>query len=397
MDKCDLSSLSKRISGPSSLAWDVGDVASKRMLAGEDIIHLGIGDPDLDTPLPIQEALFEAIKSGKTHYAPLAGEMTLRSAIADHASLLYGSAVQAESVIVCNGAQGALFTTFLCLTEQGDEIIVLEPCYATYPAVVTAGGGKMVTVILEKSDDYQLNLAKIKASVTERTKAILINSPSNPSGTVFDQQTLVELACFCNERSIWLVSDEVYWALCFDGPHTSAYRVEQCRNSTIVINSLSKSHAMTGWRLGWAIGPPHFIEAMTDLAQASQFGVNQFVQTAAITALKDQQTIEKSKNLFISRRDALCDGLRLSNHLGFSTPRGGMFVLLDISCTGLSGKEFAEQLLETENVAVVPGFGFGQSVKNTVRIGFLCDEERLKIASQRIVRFAESKVNKITE
>ncbi|MBT5074848.1 MAG: pyridoxal phosphate-dependent aminotransferase, partial [Kordiimonadaceae bacterium] len=218
------------------------------------------------------------------------------------------------------------------------------------------------------------------------------NSPSNPSGAVFDQQTLNDLAQYCHENSIWLVSDEVYWSVTFEGEHTSAYKNEQYRSTTIVVNSLSKSHAMTGWRVGWAIGPDEFTEALTALSQALQFGVNQFVQTAAIVALKDTESAEKFRNIFRERRNALCDGLKKSNHLSFSIPKGGMFALVDISSTGLSGREFAEGLLAQEDIAIVPGFGFGPSMVNTVRIGFLCGEELLKTAARRIVRFTESKM-----
>ncbi|MBT6033871.1 MAG: pyridoxal phosphate-dependent aminotransferase, partial [Kordiimonadaceae bacterium] len=333
-----------------------------------------------------------ALKSGHTHYSPLSGEYDLRTAIAEHASSLYQGGVAAENVVVCTGAQGALFATFLCLTEAGDEVIVLEPCYAPYPAVVTAGGATMVTVTLDKETGYPLDLDKIKAAATPKTKAILVNSPGNPSGAVFDQGAFNQLALFCQENSIWLVSDEVYWSLCFEGKHTSPYIRTECRETMIVINSLSKSHAMTGWRIGWAIGPEQFIKSMTDLGQALHFGINQFVQKAAIVALKDSATTDNFKELFRKRRDALSNGLRKSNHLEFAVPKGGMFVLLDISSTGLNGKEFSEQLLEEEKVAVVPGFGFGPSVENTVRIGFLCEEARLEAAAKRIVSFTERKV-----
>jgi len=389
MTKHNLSTLTKRISGPASKAWDVGDVASKRILKGEEIIHLGVGDPDLDTPKHIRDALYNAVEGGKTHYAPLAGEMHLRDAIAEHAMTLYGGQISGENVVVCNGAQGALFATFQCVCESGDEVLVLEPFYAPYPAVVTAGGATMVTVALDRNDDYRLDMNKIRDAVTEKTKVILINSPSNPAGTVFEKRAIEEISRFCFERKIWLVTDEVYWSLCYDDEHISPYAHEIYRDTTIVINSLSKSHAMTGWRLGWAIGPKEFINSMTNYTQAAQFGINQFVQNAAIAALNDTSTTDQFNALFKSRRDVFCNGLRKSNQLSFSTPRGGMFVLLDISRTGLSGKEFAEKLLDDEKVAVVPGFGFGNSVSNTVRIGYLCDEEKLKEAAKRIVRFSE--------
>lgn len=389
----DLSALTTRISGPASEAWKIGDIASERMRTGEDIIHLGVGDPDIDTPLVIQNALFDAVKSGKTHYSPLAGECETRAAIAAHGSGLYGGDINAEQVAVCVGAQGALYSTFSCIAGVDDEVIVLEPSYATYPAVVTAGGAKMVTVVLDKKGGYQLDLEKIKAAVTPRTKAILINSPGNPSGAGFDQDDLGRLAQLCSDRSIWLVSDEVYWSLCYDGPHRSPYKSQALRETMIIVNSLSKSHAMSGWRLGWAIGPQCFIKAMTDLAQATTFGVNQFVQIAAIAALNETRAPQEIRQLFRGRRDALCEGLAKSRTLHFSKPRGGMFVLADISRTGIDGETFAAKLLDAENVAVVPGFGFGASMKNTIRIGFLRDEEILRDAAARIVRFADNQTS----
>lgn len=392
MKKANLSSLVNRISGPAAGAWDVGDVATKRIQAGEDIIHLGVGDPDLDTPDGVRDAAIEAIRTGKTHYSLLAGEPELRAAVAEHAMTLYGGDIKAENTVIFSGTQGALFASFLCLTEAGDEVIVPEPFYPTYPAVVTAGGATMVSVVFDKSDGYMLNPDKIKAAVTTKTKAIVINSPNNPTGAVFDQQSLVDLARFCHENSIWLVSDEVYWSVTYDGEHTSAYIPEQYRSTTIVVNSLSKSHAMTGWRVGWAIGPDEFTVALTALSQALQFGVNQFVQTAAVVALKDTVSNKEYRDIFRVRRNALCDELKKSNHLNFAIPRGGMFALVDISATGLSGKEFAEMLLAEEDIATVPGFGFGPSADDTVRIGFLCDEERVKTAGRRIVRFTENKM-----
>jgi arginine:pyruvate transaminase len=389
MDNGNLSKLTERISGPTSKAWDVGDLASRRMLKGEEIIHLGVGDPDLDTPKPIRDALFAAIDSGKTHYAPLAGEMHLREAIAEQAEGLYGGKISPNNVVICNGAQGALYLTFQCITDADDEVIVLEPYYSPYPAVVTANGAKMVNVQLKREDDYRLNVADIKAAVTDKTKAMLINSPSNPAGTVFEASTVAELAQFCKEKNIWLVTDEVYWSMCFDGEHVSAYSNQDCRDHIVVVNSLSKSHAMTGWRLGWTIGPDHFADALTALMQAAQFGINQFVQNAAVVAIKNKECIGEFNAHFKSRRNVFCKGLRKSNHLSFATPRGGMFVLLDISATGVDGKEFAERLLDDERVAVVPGYGFGEAAENTVRIGYLCDELRLSEAAARIVRFTE--------
>lgn len=384
-----LSSLIDRISCPSAEAWAVGDDAFERMRNGQDIIHLGVGDPDLDTSPNIRAALVEALEAGKTHYAPLAGEPALREEVAAHGRSLYGGGINASQVAVLSGAQGALFSVFLSIAGRGDEVIVLEPSYATYPAVVQAGGAEMVSVVLDKDAGYQLDLAKIEAAITDKTVSILVNSPGNPSGAVLAQEDLNALARLCQKRGIWLVSDEVYWSLCYDGDHASAYLQVETRESMIVVNSLSKSHAMTGWRIGWVIAPDQIIDALVKLAQPQYFGINQFVQEAAVTALKDQTSPQEIFEIFKARRDAFTAALKKTNLLSFSAPQGGMFLLIDVTLTGLEGKAFAEQLLDAENVAVVPGFGFGASMKNTVRVGFLSDVPVLEEAAKRIIRFAE--------
>jgi arginine:pyruvate transaminase len=384
------SKLIKKISGPASKAWLVGDKAFEMMDAGIDVIHLGIGDPDFDTPKQISSLLKEAIDNNKTHYSPLAGENGLRQEIASHAMDLYGGDIKKENIAVLPGAQAALFSAFLCLAERGDEVIVLEPTYATYPAVIQASGAKIVTVKLDEKTGYQLNVSDIKRAITSKTKAILINSPSNPSGAVFKQDTLNALADLCKRERIWLVTDEVYWSLTYEDDHASAFFQNETRANVIVINSLSKSHAMTGWRVGWVIAPEEIIDALTSLSQAQYFGVSQFIQLAAIEALRDKKNPQIFKGLFLSRRDAFIKEIKKSELLQFSVPQGGMFLLINIEKTGLDGGKFAERLLQEEHVAVVPGYGFGESMQNTIRIGFLDEIPRLIEAARRLRRFAES-------
>ena len=384
------SKLIKKISGPASKAWLVGDKAFEMMDAGKDVIHLGIGDPDFDTPKQISSLLKEAIDDNKTHYSPLAGENGLRQEIASHAMNLYGGDIKKENIAVLPGAQAALFSAFLCLAERGDEVIVLEPTYATYPAVIQASGAKIVTVKLDEKTGYQLKVSDINRAITSKTKAILINSPSNPSGAVFKQDTLNALADLCKRERIWLVTDEVYWSLTYEDDHASAFFQNETRANVIVINSLSKSHAMTGWRVGWVIAPEEIIDALTSLSQAQYFGVSQFIQLAAIEALRDKKNPQIFKGLFLSRRDAFIKEIKKSELLKFSVPQGGMFLLINIEKTGLDGGKFAERLLQEEHVAVVPGYGFGESMQNTIRIGFLDEIPRLIEAARRLRRFAES-------
>ena len=384
------SKLIKKISGPASKAWLVGDKAFEMIDAGKDVIHLGIGDPDFDTPKQISSLLKEVIDNNKTHYSPLAGENGLRQEIASHAMGLYGGDIKKENIAVLPGAQAALFSAFLCLAERGDEVIVLEPTYATYPAVIQASGAKIVTVKLDEKTGYQLNVSDIKRAITSKTKAILINSPSNPSGAVFEQDTLNALADLCKRERIWLVTDEVYWSLTYEDDHASAFFQNETRANVIVINSLSKSHAMTGWRVGWVIAPEEIIDALTSLSQAQSFGVSQFIQLAGIEALRDKKNPQIFKGLFLSRRDAFIKEIKKSELLQFSVPQGGMFLLINIEKTGLDGGKFAERLLQEELVAVVPGYGFGESMQNTIRIGFLDEIPRLIEAARRLRRFAES-------
>ena len=385
------SKLIEKISGPASKAWIVGDKAFDMIDRGMDVIHLGIGDPDFDTPSHIIASLEKALSSGKTHYSPLLGETALREEIAIHAKKLYGGQISKENVAVLPGAQAALFSSFLCIAEIGDEVIALEPTYATYPAVIRGSGAKLITVELNRNEKgYYLDLTDIEKAITSKTKAILINSPSNPSGAVFTQEDLNKLADLCEEMGIWLISDEVYWSLCYENDHASAFNQLHTRENVIVLNSLSKSHAMTGWRIGWIIAPEEIIEAMLFLSQAQYFGVSQFVQMAAIEALRDFENPRKFKEIFRERRDAFVAELNKSKVLKSNTPQGGMFLLIDIEKTGIDGQLFAERLLEEEHVAVVPGFGFGDSMQYSIRVGFLDEIPRLIEAAQRIVRFAES-------
>ena len=385
------SKLIEKISGPASKAWIVGDKAFDMIDRGKDVIHLGIGDPDFDTPSHIVTSLEKALSSGKTHYSPLLGETALREEITIHAKKLYGGQISKENVAVLPGAQAALFSAFQCIAEIGDEVIALEPTYATYPAVIRGSGAKLITVKLNRNEKgYYLDLNDIEKAITSKTKAILINSPSNPSGAVFIQEDLNKLVDLCEERGIWLISDEVYWSLCYENDHASAFNQLHTRENVIVLNSLSKSHAMTGWRIGWIIAPEEIIEAMLFLSQAQYFGVSQFVQMAAIEALRDFENPRKFKEIFRERRDAFVAELNKSKVLKSNTPQGGMFLLIDIEKTGIDGQLFAERLLEEEHVAVVPGFGFGDSMQYSIRVGFLDEIPRLIEAAQRIVRFAES-------
>jgi arginine:pyruvate transaminase len=390
-----LADLVARCSGPRASAWDVTDRASDMESLGEDIIHLGVGDPDFDTPEEIVDVAVASMRSGRTHYASIPGEPELRRQIAKHSQLRYGRSVDENRVVVFPGAQCALFSVFLCLVQEGDEVILLEPAYATYDAVVEAGGAQAIRVPLDPAAGFALDIDRICNAITPKTKVILLNSPGNPSGAVFDQETVAELVSICREKGIWIVSDEVYWSMVFEGEHHSAFCEPGSDDFVIVINSLSKSHAMTGWRIGWTIAPEKVTSALISLAQALLFGVSQFSQDAAAFALaSDLDSVRSMVETFNQRRQHFCRQLSGVKGIDVYVPAGGMFLLIGVSKLGMDGERFANELLDETGVTVVPGFAFGDSVKDFVRIGFLRDVDILTDAANRIRQFVESSIAK---
>ncbi len=368
-----------------SAGWAVSDRAATMVAAGADVIQLTVGDVDVATPAHILAAARRSLDAGRTHYAPIAGEPALREAIAAHAARRYGTRVTTAQVVVFPGAQCALFSTLQCLAGPGDEVILLEPIYATYEAVVGATGATSVPVSLRADDGFTLQLELVEAAITARTRVLLLNTPNNPSGLVLGAGDVAALAALCARRGVWLVSDEVYGELTFGAPHVSPASSTLIAERLVVVNSLSKSHAMTGWRIGWAIGPADLAAHLTAFAQAQLFGSPPFVQDAAVAALTGPQDIcESLRASYRQRRDALLEGLRSCRPLRTFRPDGGMFVLVDVSATGLDGGAFADRLLAGAAVAVVPGAAFGASVADCVRLGLTVPVPRLQQACERL-------------
>lgn len=383
--------LTERLSGPRSRAWDVTDRATQMELSGQEIIHLGVGDPDFATPPAIVDAAIGAMQSGRTHYSAIPGEPGLRSAIADDFTVRNGTTITAEQINVFPGAQCALFATLLCLAGPEDEVILLEPFYATYEGVARAGGAEVVTVPMPAQEHFGLDVDAIASAITSRTRVILANSPGNPTGAVFDQASWRALLDLCIENDIWLVSDEVYANLAFDGEHFSPLSLAGAEDNVVVVSSISKSHAMTGWRLGWTIAPAALAAHFDNLAQCLLFGVSQFTQDAAAFALQNGRPgVAAMKDVMHERRDVLCDALETIEGLVIHRPAGGMFVMVDVSALGCDGETFANGLLDHGGVAVVPGFAFGDSARNFVRIGYLSDVAVIKKAADKIRNFVSS-------
>ena len=386
-----LSSLTRRIALPQAKAWEITNRAIAMDENGADIIHLGIGDPDMDTHPIVVQALTNSAEKGRTHYPPLAGETGLRTEIARHCSAFYAVDVVPEQVTVFPGVQSALYASFQCLVEAGDEVILLQPTYATYPAVIEACAATIIYATLDPADGFCLDIELIESLISSKTRAILVNSPSNPSGMVFSKKELQALLDLCRAHNMWLVADEVYADLVFDGEFASPYNLPGAHDNVVVLRSLSKSHAMSGWRIGWTLAPSNLTESLEDLSQAMLFGVSQFIQDAAIVALQNSsQIVPQIRQTFLERRNSFCAQLEKIPGLKVYRPKGGMFALVDVSALGHDGESFAKLLLDEAGISVVPGFAFGDSVLNCVRIGLSQNSKILDEAAFRIESFVRN-------
>lgn len=383
------SSLVDRIGGGGADAWALHFRAIEQRSAGRDVILLTVGDPDQGPPAKIVAATIEALKAGKSGYAPIAGLPELRAAIAARVARTSGQACTAENVVMVPGAQAGLFSALHLVAGPGDEVIVPEPIYATYEAVIGACGAAMVTVPLSPERAFHPDPDTIARAITPRTRALWINSPHNPTGAVLSRPEWEAVAGLCRRHDLWLISDEVYATLAYARPHVGAWSLENVRERTIVVSSLSKSHAIPGFRLGWMIADPAVTRHMFNLLLCMTYGGPPFIQQGALAAFASDLPEALAMNDIYRRRAArLVDGLAAAPACRALLPEGGMFVLLDIRATGLSSQEFASRLLEREGVATLPCDGFGPSVAGHLRLSLTVPEASLDEAGRRIVRFA---------
>lgn len=383
------SALTERIKGKGAGAWAIHQAASRLREAGQDVIILTVGDPDQAPPEALIEATVSALRAHRTGYAPTIGYPALREAIAARHARRSGQPCTADNVAIVPGAQGGLFCALQCLAGPGDEIVVLEPTYATYEAVVGAAGARMVAVPLDPDRGFHPDLDCIAGAITPHTRVVWINSPHNPTGAVFTPEEIAGIAALCRQHDLWLLSDEVYEDLAFARPHVSPWSIPGMAERTVVVSSLSKSHAVPAFRLGWIIGPPPLAAHLFDLLLCMTYGSPAFIQAGALAAFTTELPEVAALGAdYQARADMLCRVLADAPHCRVVPPEGGMFVLLDIRRTGLNAIEFAQGLLDRERVAVLPCDGFGASAAGHLRIALSAPAARLAEAGQRIVRFA---------
>ncbi len=387
------SSLVDRLDSSGGTAWDIHNAARQAESLGEDVILLSVGDPDFATPDPIVERAIAALRAGDTHYTAIPGKAALRTAIADLLRRRTGVETESANVMVVAGAQNGLFATALALCEIGDEVIVIEPMYLTYEATIAVAGATLVRIPASAEDGFRPRVVDLDAAVTSRTRAIFIANPNNPTGTVMTEAELRQVADVAQRHDLWVVVDEVYDSLVFEGVHLGFRALPGMAERTVAIGSLSKSHAMTGWRIGWLVGPGAFISHVERLALNMLYGLPGFIQEAALTALQDYDTTTDTMRTIYGRRLAL-----VSRHLadvpglGVLRPEAGMFCLVDVRGTGLSSYDFAWGLYRQTGVSLLDAAAFGPATQGFVRLAFAASEERLSEACDRIARYASSLV-----
>jgi len=365
-------------------------LAGKLREDGKDIIVLSAGEPDFPTPEHIQEAGCEAIRGGDTKYTAVDGVPSLKTAIQEKFRRDNDLDFQLNEILVSSGAKQSCYNACQALLEAGDEVIIPAPYWVSYPEMVRLAGGVPVFVETEEKNGWKMTAGQFEEAMTPKTKMVIINSPSNPSGAVLDDAEFIKIAELCHEHGIIVLADECYCFFLYEGrqPFSIASR-QDLRDNIVVVGSVSKTYAMTGWRLGWTIAPRDLAHHLGDLAQGLLFGVTQFVQDAAVVALtQDLAEVEAMRETFKQRRDVLCAGLA---RLGWEVtpPRAGMFLWAKIPeawTSRMDSIEFATMLLKHGDVAVSPGAGFGPAGEGFLRLSLVENENRLRQAVRQISR-----------
>lgn len=364
---------------------------------GIDVIGLGAGEPDFNTPENILDAAKKSMDAGLTKYTPSGGLPALKKAIIDKLARDNNLTYKANEIIVGVGAKHVLYTLFQVILNEGDEVIIPIPYWVSYPEQVKLAGGVPVYVEGTQEQDFKITPQQFRDAITEKTKAVIINSPSNPSGMIYSKEELAELAQVAEEKDIIIVSDEIYEKLVYNGvEHYSIAQVSDAiKARTIVINGVAKSHSMTGWRIGYGAGDAQIISAMTDLASHSTSNPTTTAQYATIEAYNgSQEAVEVMRQAFESRVEAIYPKVAAIPGVKVLKPQGAFYLLPDVSETAAktgyaSVDDFANALLTEANVAVIPGSGFG--TPTTIRLSYATSLELLEEAVRRIDAFVKAK------
>lgn len=383
------SQLMQRLAGLGGAKWSIHSKCRAMAREGRDVIELTIGEPDVDPPEAMVESMIDAIRSGRTGYAEAQGEIRLRNALAGRYSATMGRSIGPDQVLCLPGTQTALYTAILGTCGPGDEVLVGDPQYATYHGVIQAAGAAMVPVPLKAENGFRLDAGDIAQRITPRSRVILLNTPHNPTGAVLRREDIRRIGDLALANDLWIVSDEVYEELIFDGPAFASPLAEpDLAERTIVVSSISKSHAAAGFRSGWAIASKQTIETLLPLAETILFGNQPFIADMTAEAVSRPSAVaETMRRSYRARADLLADRLAASK-LRVHRPEAGMFAMIDIGATGVTADAYASDLLEAHGVAVMPGTSFGETLNAWVRVALTVPDEKLALACDRILEHA---------
>lgn len=382
------SAVTDRLAGLGSDKWAVHMRAKAMARAGNDIILLTIGEPDIPTPPDLVDVAAAAMRSGRTGYSNGRGEPDFVAAIAEKYTMRSGRPIRAENVLCFPGTQTALYATMTGLVGPGDEVLVGDPLYATYEGVIRSTGARLVPVPLRVEDDFRMAAGDLEAAITPRSRVLLLNTPHNPTGAVLERAAIAALGNVARRHDLWIVSDEVYEDLIYDGVFASPLDDPALVERAISVASISKSHAAPGFRAGWAVGPAAFCARVLPLSETMLFGGPPFIADMAAHALRHASTAAPSMRAAYRRRaERIVARLDALPGVKARMPQAGMFVLADIRGTGLSGETFATRLLDEAGVAVMPGESFGTALHGWIRVSLTAPDAAIDSALDRIAAF----------
>ena len=355
-----------------------------------NVISLGVGEPDFDTPWHVREEGIYSLEKGRTFYTGNSGLLELREEIGRYLDRRFGLSYSADEILVTVGGSEAIDIGFRTMLDPGDEVIIPEPCYVSYLPCVKLAGGVPVRLPLEEKDQFKLTKEKLLSAITDKTKILVLPFPNNPTGAILNREELQIIADIVKEHDLFVMSDEIYSELNYEGGHVSIASIPGMRERTIVINGFSKSYAMTGWRLGYAAGPKEIMKQMLKIHQFVIMCAPTTSQYAAIEALRNgDEDVRRMRESYDERRRFLVNAL---NEMGLPCfePKGAFYVFPNISAYGMTSEEFARRLLEQERVAVVPGTAFGECGEGFLRISYAYSIDNLKKALDKIEKFIDT-------
>ena len=386
----EFASLTDKLMGLGTGRWALHHRAVQRAREGADIVFLSIGEPRINTPQAIVDTAVESLRSGRTKYAIGRGEPHLLEVLAERYSKRSGRDIGTDQVTFFPGSHTALYALCQTLLEAGDHIMVPEPFYAAYEGIIRASRAEIDFVPLRPDTHFHLQVEDLEAAVRPESKVLLLNNPNNPTGAVLAPEVVREVAEFCARHDLWLISDEAYEHHIYNGEFLSPFDLPEHAARTAVIASVSKSHAMTGWRCGWAVGSPELIEHVVAVSEAMMFGAQPFLQDATAYALTHEfDELDQMIADYGRRARHVADLFSGTEAVSCHVPESGIFVMVDLRATGLTGEEFGRRLLEEKDIATMPGESFGPSAAGHIRLSLTATDEALETGCARIIELAE--------